>query len=477
MKPTCGHTHPDGPRSAGWAGSALFRPPAFGAQHPGLTGHPPHGPQTNRATGQLGCLDTLGPRALDLHPAGPQALSPSQPSTPGYRWPLTMPSCPRAFRPTILPTPPSHPTLRFPPPALRALFCIRGAICSRPRPLVLPWTPPHSRAAKWCCLGPSAGRAPCPWRLPHPSSRPFSRRPFSWGPQLALGSRGQNGSHRPCCLAAGRGRVRCGVRGTALQGMLRTEDTEPGALLHTRDFIWTVSAAPTLGPSQAEPVGNAAAPGVPALSPLLLLQELVLDVLVAGAAIRALLFLRKQIGEREGLSVRLRKRRAVQLRAAAPDAAPVPGASTQGTGGGDPPAPSPQHGHAACMSGAMSLLGTRAWPLAAGSPLPAGSHGSGQCPFSSALSLYGVVSAAAGASLKAAQQSAHSRRGGSAGGPGGRREAQAHTARITSGAALKLSIQNTYRPLPTLKTPLLLARSLANKTHITYKEMYICSSL
>lgn len=416
MKPTCGHTHPDGPRSAGWAGSALFRPPAFGTQHSGLTEHPPQGPQPNRATGQLGCLDTLGLRALDVHPAGPQAPSPSRSSTPGYRWPLTTPSCPWAFRPAILPTPPSISHLLPSAPCSALGGHLFKTVSSGPavdpsplksRQVVLPWT--LNRTGSLSVV------------LTPPLLTTFFMKTILMGTPARLGLTGPEWVTQallPGCRK-GPGAPWGGVRGTALQGTLRTEDTEPGALLHTRDFIWTVSAAPTLGPSQAEPVGNATAPGVPALSPLLLLQELVLDVLVTGAAIRALLFLGKQIREREGLSVRLWKRRAVQLRAAALDAAPVPGASTQGTGRRDPPAPTPRDGHPACMSGAMSLPGTRACPPAAGSPLPAGSHGSGQCPFSSALSLYGVVSAAAGASLKAAQQSAHSRTRGQPGRTGG----------------------------------------------------------
>lgn len=58
-------------------------------------------------------------------------------------------------------------------------------------------------------------------------------------------------------------------------------------------------------PSQAEPARDAPAPRVGALALPLVLQRLVPEVLILGAA-SGLLSLRKQIWEREGLPVRLR---------------------------------------------------------------------------------------------------------------------------------------------------------------------------
>ena len=84
------------------------------------------------------------------------------------------------------------------------------------------------------------------------------------------------------------------------RGTPGTEENGVGDLYSTRRTL--------LGPSQAEPAGDTTTPRVPALPPPLLIQEPVLDVFVARAAVRALLFLGKQIGDREGLSVRLRRK-------------------------------------------------------------------------------------------------------------------------------------------------------------------------
>ena len=100
-------------------------------------------------------------------------------------------------------------------------------------------------------------------------------------------------------------------------------------------------------------------------------------------------------------------------------AALSPGAFSQGAGGEGTLLPKARDGHAASMSRAMSLPGKQTCRPAAGFYLTAGNHYSGQCPFSSTLSLYGVASAPAGASLKAAQQSAHSRARGQRGRTGG----------------------------------------------------------
>lgn len=87
-----------------------------------------------------------------------------------------------------------------------------------------------------------------------------------------------------------------------------------------RHFTEAARPAPS-GPSQAEPLGDTATPGVLALPLLLLLQEFLVDVLVRRVAFGAQLFLRKEIWEREGLSMRLRRRRAVQEPAPAASAA------------------------------------------------------------------------------------------------------------------------------------------------------------
>lgn len=59
------------------------------------------------------------------------------------------------------------------------------------------------------------------------------------------------------------------------------------------------------GPSQAEPLGDAAPPGVLALPLSLLLQQR-LEAVLRGAVFGARLLLREEIWEREGLSVGLR---------------------------------------------------------------------------------------------------------------------------------------------------------------------------
>lgn len=60
-----------------------------------------------------------------------------------------------------------------------------------------------------------------------------------------------------------------------------------------------------VGGSQAEPLGDTPTLGVAALLALLGLQELVPDVVISRATLRAQLLLRKQVWERKGLSMRL----------------------------------------------------------------------------------------------------------------------------------------------------------------------------
>lgn len=61
----------------------------------------------------------------------------------------------------------------------------------------------------------------------------------------------------------------------------------------------------SVGGSQAEPLGDTPTLGVAALLALLGLQELLPDVVLSRATLRAQLLLRKQVWERKGLSMRL----------------------------------------------------------------------------------------------------------------------------------------------------------------------------
>lgn len=87
--------------------------------------------------------------------------------------------------------------------------------------------------------------------------------------------------------------------GLGLPSDVRNRDRACGPRLH---------AALLFGLSQAEPVGDTSAPGVAALPLPLLLQQPGRDVILGRATLLAQFFLRKQVWEREGLSVGLEER-------------------------------------------------------------------------------------------------------------------------------------------------------------------------
>lgn len=190
----------------------------------------------HRAAGQLGRWHISQPQPLGARPVGPSRLS-----SPGCRWPLPMLSHPGAFKPLILPT--SSP-----------LSC-----------LLLAWSAEHGFL--WVlpvALGgaPGASAGPAPARGAHPGSpHKLPTRPSSetllepQPPAPPLPSLRLPGPDR---VPAGRCPV-CGGRWT--------EDTEPGALLHTWDFTGAVTGRTSWARHRAGDPASASAAAPPGACP------------------------------------------------------------------------------------------------------------------------------------------------------------------------------------------------------------------
>lgn len=141
-------------------------------------------------------------------------------------------------------------------------------------------------------------------------SQPHLGPPWDGGPGLLLGSGDQNwmwqGGPGPPSARA-RGFQGHPGRTPRPAGQASACPWTPGT--DTRSLgCPRLHAALLFGPSQAEPAGDPSAPGVGGLPLPLLLQQAGPDVVLGRAALTARRFLRKQVWEREGLSVGLGER-------------------------------------------------------------------------------------------------------------------------------------------------------------------------
>ena len=179
----------------------------------------------------------------------------------------------------------------------------------------LPWVPPQPLPTQYPLvmwnrsLGPEglwASVAPAKPLPPHAWSQPLGVPARGWGVGTPTG-------HHARRRGVGVPRTRRPGR-SAAPG---TEGREPWALFTGSIFTGAVS------PSQAKPARDPPTPGVADLPLTLLLQQLLLDSVLdrAAFAFRAWLFLRKEVREREGLSVSL------QREGASAAAQPAPAAS------------------------------------------------------------------------------------------------------------------------------------------------------